>query len=91
MTKSKSSVSSIVVPSIFVINLVNGAKFLNVTWAIAYPIIALYIEMTKSKSSVSSIVVPSIFVINLVNGAKFLNVTWVTAYPIIVISSLTQM
>ena len=32
MTKSKSSVSSIVVPSIFVIHLVNGAQFLNATY-----------------------------------------------------------
>ena len=31
MTKSKSSESSIVVPSIFVIHLVNGAQFLNDT------------------------------------------------------------
>ena len=31
MTKSKSSASSIVVPSIFVIHLVNGARFLNAT------------------------------------------------------------
>ena len=31
MTKSKSSASSIVVPSIFVIHLVNGAQFLNDT------------------------------------------------------------
>ena len=31
MTKSKSLVSSIVVPSIFVIHLVNGAQFLNAT------------------------------------------------------------
>ena len=31
MTKSKSSASSIVVPSIFVIHLVNGAQFLNAT------------------------------------------------------------
>ena len=29
MTKSKSSASSIVIPSIFVIHLVNGAQFLN--------------------------------------------------------------
>ena len=29
MTKSKSSASSVVVPSIFVIHLVNGAQFLN--------------------------------------------------------------
>ena len=32
MTKSKSSVSSIVVPSIFVIHLVNVALFLNATF-----------------------------------------------------------
>ena len=32
MTKSKSSASSIVVPSIFVIYLVNGAQFLNATY-----------------------------------------------------------
>ena len=31
MTKSKSSASSIVVPSIFVIHLANGAQFLNAT------------------------------------------------------------
>ena len=31
MTKSKSSASSIVVPSILVIPLVNGAQFLNAT------------------------------------------------------------
>ena len=31
MTKAKSSASYIVVPSIFVIHLVNGAQFLNVT------------------------------------------------------------
>ena len=31
MTKSKSSASSIVVPSSFVIGLVNGAQFLNDT------------------------------------------------------------
>ena len=31
MTKSKSSASSIVVPSIFVIRLLNGAQFLNAT------------------------------------------------------------
>ena len=31
MTKSKSSASSIVVPSFFVIHLVNGAQFLNAT------------------------------------------------------------
>ena len=33
MAKSKSSASSIVVPSIFVIHLVNGTQFLNDTWA----------------------------------------------------------
>ena len=32
MTKSKSSASSIVVPSIFVTYLVNGAQSLNVTY-----------------------------------------------------------
>ena len=31
MTKSKSSPSSIVVPSIFVLHFVNGAQFLNAT------------------------------------------------------------
>ena len=31
MTKSKFPASSIVVPSIFVVNLVNGAQFLNAT------------------------------------------------------------
>ena len=31
MTESKSSASSIFVPSIFVIHLVNGAQFLNAT------------------------------------------------------------
>ena len=31
MTKSKSSASSIIVSSIFVTNLVNGAQFLNAT------------------------------------------------------------
>ena len=31
MTKSKSSASSIVVPSIFVIHLINGAQFLTAT------------------------------------------------------------
>ena len=31
MTKSKSSASFILAPSIFVIHLVNGAQFLNVT------------------------------------------------------------
>ena len=32
MTKSKSSASSIVVPSIFVIHLMNSAQFLNTTF-----------------------------------------------------------
>ena len=31
MTKSKFPASSIIVPSIFVVNLVNGAQFLNAT------------------------------------------------------------
>ena len=32
MTKSKSSASSVVIPSIFVIHLVNSAHFLNATY-----------------------------------------------------------
>ena len=32
MTKSKSSASSIAVPSIFLIYLTNGAQFVNATW-----------------------------------------------------------
>ena len=41
MTKSKSSASSIAVPSIFVIHLINGAQFLNVTCVTSCPIIAI--------------------------------------------------
>ena len=33
MTKSKSSASSIAVPTSFVIQLVNSAQFLNASWA----------------------------------------------------------
>ena len=33
MTKSKSLALPIVVPSIFVLQLMNGAQFLNTTWA----------------------------------------------------------
>ena len=32
MTKSKSSGLSIIIPSIFLIHLVNGTEFLNATW-----------------------------------------------------------
>ena len=46
MTKSKSSASSIVVPSIFVIYLVNGAQFLNATCDAGCPIIVT-LPLTK--------------------------------------------
>ena len=32
ITKSKSSASSIIVPSLFVVHLINGAQFLNATY-----------------------------------------------------------
>ena len=35
MTKSKSSASSIAVPTSFVIHLVNSAQFLNASWGVA--------------------------------------------------------
>ena len=41
MTKSKSSVSSIVVPSIFVRNLMNSAQILNNTCVTQGPLIAI--------------------------------------------------
>ena len=41
MTKSKSSASSIIVPSIFVIHLMNGAHFLNATCVTQCPIIVI--------------------------------------------------
>ena len=41
MTKSKSSAASIVVPSIFVIHLINGTQFLNITQATIFPAIAI--------------------------------------------------
>ena len=53
MTKSKSSASSIVVPTIFVIHLMNGAQFLNVTYVTRYPII-LILPLTKMSESLSS-------------------------------------
>ena len=46
MTKSKSSASSIVVSSIFVIHLVNGAQFLNDTCA-AGAAVTVIISLTK--------------------------------------------
>ena len=53
MTKSKSSASSIVVPTIFVIHLMNDAQFLNVTYVTRYPII-LILPLTKMSESLSS-------------------------------------
>ena len=41
MTKSKFSASSIVISSIFVIHLVNGAQFLNATCVTCCPIIVI--------------------------------------------------
>ena len=41
MTKSKSSATSIVVPSIFVIHLENGVQFLNATLCPLSPIIMI--------------------------------------------------
>ena len=41
MTKSKFSASSIVVPSIFVIYLVNGAQFLNANCITECPIVVI--------------------------------------------------
>ena len=46
MTKSKSSVSVIVVTSIFVIHLVNGAQFLNVT-CVAEAVATVISPLTK--------------------------------------------
>ena len=46
MTKSKSSVLSIVVPSIFVIYLVNGAQFLNDT-CVAGAAVTVILALTK--------------------------------------------
>ena len=46
MTKSKSSASPIVVPSIFVIHSINGAQFLNATCVTSCPIIVMLI-LTK--------------------------------------------
>ena len=41
MTKSNSSASSIVVPSIFVIHIMKGAQFLNATSAPLSPVIVI--------------------------------------------------
>ena len=41
MTKAKFSASSIVVLSIFVMHLINGAQVLNATWATWCPIIVI--------------------------------------------------
>ena len=46
MTKSKSLASSIVVPSIFVIHLVNGAQFLNDT-CFAGAVVTVISPLTK--------------------------------------------
>ena len=46
MTKSKSSVSSIVVSSIFVIHLVNSAQFLNAT-CVAGAATTVILSLTK--------------------------------------------
>ena len=46
MTKSKSSASSIVIPSIFVIQLMNGAQFLSATRASIFPVIVI-LPLTK--------------------------------------------
>ena len=46
MTKSKSSTSSIVVPSISVIHLENGGKFLNAT-CITWCLIIVTLPLTK--------------------------------------------
>ena len=46
MTKSKSSASSIVIPSIFVLHLVNGAQFLNAIYVSWCPIIEI-LSFTK--------------------------------------------
>ena len=43
ITKSKSSASSIVVPSIFVIHLVSVAKFLNASFVASNPIIVIHL------------------------------------------------
>ena len=48
MTKSKPSASSIVVPSIFVIHLVNGAKFLNDT-CVSGAAMTVILPFTKCK------------------------------------------
>ena len=49
MTKSKSSTSSIVVPSIFVIHLVNDAQFLKTT-CVAPPLSTTYLKVLFKES-----------------------------------------
>ena len=51
MTKSKSSASSIVVPSIFVMHLMIGAQFLNATGAGLLCVVAVVLPLTKTKAS----------------------------------------
>ena len=46
MTKSESSASSVVVPSVLVIHLMNVAQFLNTTCVTRYPIIVI-LPITK--------------------------------------------
>ena len=43
ITKSKSSASPVVVPSIFVIHLVSVAKFLNASFVASNPIIVIHL------------------------------------------------
>ena len=50
MTKPKSSASSIVVPSIFVIHLVNGVQFLNAT-CVAPAAVTVISPLTKMSAS----------------------------------------
>ena len=47
MNKSKSSVSSIVVPSIFVMHLVTGAQFLNATSVARLRPVIVILPLTK--------------------------------------------
>ena len=47
MIKFKSSASSVVVTSIFVIHLMNGAQFLNITQAAIFPAIIILLFTKK--------------------------------------------
>ena len=49
MTKSKFSATSIVVSSIFVIHLVNGAQFLNATFVAWCPIVVIFVRLVICK------------------------------------------